>query len=264
MNGKRTPSVVLWIAAVAFLLCFGANANAQQPLQASISPRTVAIGSFYDGATVTVTGEAPADAEVVVRLIGKRHDLHLKKKGKVFGLLWMNLDTKTFEDVPNVYMLYSSVPFEKLLGTDGASSAAWKLGLSSLEEGTKILPETSDRKLLFDELLKLKQSEGLYAVRNDKVRYLKTSGDQRSFETALEIPARVAPGQYTVETYAVKDGNIVAQASQGLNVQLDGFPAMLSVLAFQHGAIFGVLATLIAIFAGLIMGFVFGSGKGGH
>jgi hypothetical protein len=57
---------------------------------------------------------------------------------------------------------------------------------------------------------------------------------------------------------------VIAQTSRSMEVKLDGFPAMLSVLAFQHGAVFGILATLVAVVAGLVMGFVFGGGKGGH
>ena len=250
--------------AAALLFWLTAHAQAQQQLSVFVTPQTVAIGSFYDGATVSVAGEVPTDAQALVRLTGVRQDIHLKKKGKVFGLLWMNLDTLAFDDVPNVYRLYTSMPFEKLVGQSSQASPAWKLGLSSLEDEIRINPESVGKDLLFQEFLKLKQSEGLYGVSNDAIRYTKTVGDRKTFEARLDIPSRVPPGQYNVEVYAIKDGNIVGQTNQALKVELDGFPAMISTLAFQHSAVFGILATMIALFAGLLMGFIFGSGKGGH
>jgi hypothetical protein len=42
-----------------------------------------------------------------------------------------------------------------------------------------------------------------------------------------------------------------------------GFPAMLTTLAYEHGATYGILAVIIAIMTGFAIGFLF-KGGGGH
>jgi hypothetical protein len=83
------------------------------------------------------------------------------------------------------------------------------------------------------------------------------------FKTTIPVPSRLSPGQYTVEVAAVRNDEIVARASMPVNVALTGFPALLSSLAFANGAMYGILATVIAVLAGLGIGLVFQS-KGAH
>jgi uncharacterized membrane protein YraQ (UPF0718 family) len=42
-----------------------------------------------------------------------------------------------------------------------------------------------------------------------------------------------------------------------------GFPAFFMTMAYQHGALYGILAVFIAIVVGFIMGYLF-KGGGGH
>jgi len=66
-----------------------------------------------------------------------------------------------------------------------------------------------------------------------------------------------------VEAVALRGGAVVARSSRQTSVQLTGAPKMLDDLAFDHGALYGVLATIIALLAGLAVGLVFQS-KGAH
>lgn len=232
-------------------------------IKATVSPKEVSIGPFYDGGTLSVTGQIPSDCEAVVRIMGKRSELHLKKKGKALGLLWMNLDTLTFENVPNVYLLYTSKKFEELMGPAKESSSGWKLSLVSLRENMQVSPVSPEREALLRELIKLKESEGLYSIKNG-IHYTNAAGSEKTFEGKLEVPSRLPPGQYSVQVYALRGGEVVAESAQPLEVKLESVPALMSGLAFNHGALYGILATLIALGAGLVTGFVFGGGKGAH
>jgi hypothetical protein len=66
-----------------------------------------------------------------------------------------------------------------------------------------------------------------------------------------------------VELDAVRNGEVIARAEQPVTVSLVGFPALLAGLAFGHSALYGILATIIALLAGLGIGLVF-QGRGGH
>jgi uncharacterized protein (TIGR02186 family) len=248
---------------LAGLLCSPHPVRSAATLRAELEPAVIHIGAFYNGARVSVTGEAPADSEVVLRVTGKRRDLELKKKGRVLGILWMNLETVTFRQVPDVYLLYTSKDFENMVQSNPGEPGVREVGLESLESQIDIKPAAADRHDLFQELLKLKKSEGLYAVRGDAVHYKEVHGPTKQFAAILLMPSRLTPGEYLVEAFALNHGKIAATSSS-LKVDQVGLPALLSALAFEHGGLYGALATLIAIAAGLLMGFLFKGSKGAH
>jgi uncharacterized protein (TIGR02186 family) len=252
--------------AMLLLLCVMAlvgSAQAQEVLQVAIRPETVAIDAVYNGSELVVTGQLPENGDALVRIVGERGDLHLKKKGKIAGLLWMNLDTVTFRDLPSAFILYSAKDFSELLGIRPEASPARKLGLAYLQEQTIISPEPADKGALFQELLKLKEDEGLYGFHQEGLLYQKADANRQSFEARVWIPPRFPPGQYQVEVYALRNGEIIAHDIQPLTVKLVGLPAYLASFAFQHGALYGLFAVLVAVVAGLLTGFIFRGGKGG-
>jgi len=256
---------ILQILVLAVCLNLAASAGwAEEPRQTTITPQAISIGAFYNGTHLKAEGRIPADSQAIIRITGHNGDLHLKQKGKALGLLWMNLNTLIFENVPSVYLLYLPETFEEMLQASSGVDSVSQLTLASLEEQIQISPESGNEDQLFAEFLKLKKSEGLYAVHKDSIHYSDTNDGVKSFEADLKIPSRIKPGEYTLDLYTVKDGQITARKSLDLPVKLAGFPAMLSSLAFQHGALYGILATLVALFAGLLMGFFFSGAKAGH
>jgi uncharacterized protein (TIGR02186 family) len=226
-------------------------------LNFAVSPQEITIDTVYNGTKVAVTGSVPEGSQVVLRFSGAPEKVAMKQKGKALGLLWMNMNTLHFSGVPKVYLVDSSAPLDTL-GAVGAS-----LGLGGLTDKIEIEPAEADRAMLLPELVKLKQSEGLYIERNGAVTLAPAEGGQQKFTADLAVPSRLSPGSYTVEVFAVKDGVIVAQDAQPLNAKLTGAPAFLADLAFNHAIWYGVLASIIAIVAGLGIGLVFQS-KGAH
>jgi uncharacterized protein (TIGR02186 family) len=237
--------------------------KAEEPLQVSQFPDRIAIGTFYNGTRVSITGTLPADSDVIVRMTGKTAALHMKKKGKVFGLLWMNRDTVTFESVPVAFLLYTPHNFEDVFKTLQKDSPVRQLGLTALEKKITVSPDTEGGGFLVKELLKLKEKEGIYAV-SDNVHYTPLAEGRKKFEADITLPPKLSPGVYNVEAYMVQNGTIVASYDHALTVALESFPKILSLLAFDHAAMYGILATLIAVVAGLLTGVFFKGAKGAH
>ncbi|MBF0524691.1 MAG: TIGR02186 family protein [Deltaproteobacteria bacterium] len=237
--------------------------RANDPILFKVSPDTIGIGAFYDGTTLSIKGVVPSDCEAVIRIMGEQSTVNMKRKEKVFGILWMNRTSLTFESVPSAFLMATSKTFEDLLETRKDAAPVYQLGLPALSHRTVITPETPDRDFLIKEFLRLKEKEGLYAVTTG-IRYAMDSGVQKNFEANPAIPAKFPPGKYVIEVYAVKHGDIVAKAEQPLVVKLEGFPALLADMAFNHGTLYGILATLNAIIACLFTGLVFGRSKGAH
>ncbi|MHB8810153.1 MAG: TIGR02186 family protein [Desulfobulbaceae bacterium] len=227
------------------------------PVELHLDKAAIEISTFYNGTTVLATGTVPAGSEAVVRVSGKDEALHLKKKGKVGGLLWMNTGDLTIENAPKIYLLYSSAT-----GQEAIADPKLGVSLDSLRERIKILPENEDQKFFFNEFLKMKKHDAVYAEFPGTVTYSEQPDGARLFQASLQIPPRMSEDDYTIEVLAIKEGSLIGQARADLQVKMVGFPEQLARMAFQRSLLYGILSVLIAVGAGLFMCTVF-RGKGG-
>lgn len=250
---------LIFLASLCLFIATGAHA--QDSARMSVEPSIIDIGALYNGTAVTATGSIPADSEAVIRFVGASCDLHMKQRGKVGGIMWMGLDSLTFKGAPGVCLVSSAVDLDHL-AADGDESIGF-LKLSGLRNSVRIEAEGGDHKGVFEEFLKLKQKEGLYRQTIGNIRYGEASGGQKTFQADIPVPSRLVPGSYTLELSAVRNGKVIARVEQPVAVNLSGFPALLARLAFGLPALYGILATLIALLTGLVIGAVF-QGKGAH
>lgn len=256
---------------ITILLVFSFSFICRQPVALSansvcahLTPECVEIGAFFNGCKIFVSGEVPQDAQVAVRLSGMRKDVALKNKGKVLGLLWMNLGNLTIHNAPSIYLVCLSKDLEKFAETQPEKWEKLSISFDSLKKQINIGSAGKDSEAIFKEFLKLRESEGLYAIQTGSVKYGTSQGGGKSFQAALEIPPRLTPGKYLVEVFAVKEGSVAARTARELKVSQVGLPSFLTTLAYKRGGIYGVLATIVAIVAGLLIGVIFKGAKGGH
>ncbi len=230
-----------------------------------VSPDLVKIGIQFNGVTLHVTGTIPSDCEAVVRIMGHDQDLHLKKKGKAMGLLWMNLGKIEINGVPDIMLIYPSKAMYELSKNNKIIWQKLGLGFKSLENMAELLPADEDKPKIFKEFIKLEASLDLYGTRPDTLTYGDISGNaKKSFQAAVELPSNVPHDGFNAELYAVRDGKIIGKAVKKINVKQVGIPAQISSLAFNHGTLYGVIAVIIAILAGIIVGVVFKESGGAH
>ena len=255
----RTKPLIL-----AALLCLiaSAPAGAEDALRFTAQPETIQVGTLYDGTSLSVTGTIPADGNVVLRFLGAtcKH-LQMKEKGKVFGLMWMNLDSLVFNGVPSVCIVNAA----EISGTDGGENAKApeSMRLGALEKDAVIEGEGSKHAGAFDEFVKLKKEEGLYREVAGNIHYDAPSNGLKAFRAEIPVPSRLTPGDYVLEAVTFRNGTVIARGERPIEVKLVGAPALLANLAFQHAALYGALATLIALLGGLAIGVMFQS-KGAH
>lgn len=231
------------------------KAHCGENLETAIEPNMIIIGASYHGTTFKVTGKIPTYAEAVINVVGQKKDTAFKKKGKALGFLWMNLGTVVFHDVPNLYLLYLSNTYD---------AEVLPAGLDVLKNKISISPDTEDKDFLFDEFIKLKTKEGLYSTVPNAIQYGKISNGMKSFTCTVKLPSKLVPGTYQVRVIAMRNNKIIANSVQNLKVKEEGLPNLVAFLAINYSTLYGILATVIAIIAGLIMGVVFKGGKGGH
>ncbi|RLB85632.1 MAG: hypothetical protein DRH15_03170 [Deltaproteobacteria bacterium] len=255
---RSIPKIVITI----LILCtgpmiFAGNSGVALADQMSLKlePNVIIIGATYNGAIVKVTGQVPEDSEAVVYITGHRKDTEFKKKGKALGLLWMNIGTVVFHNVPNLYLIFTALD---------ANTKGLPVGLEALKKEIAITPESEDKDFLFKEFLKLKTKEGLYSITKGALKYDKPSKGMKPFTCTATLPSKLVPGSYEVHLAAINSGKIVASVKEVLKAEEKGLPNLVASLAYQHSTTYGILATIIAIIAGLIMGVIFKGGKGGH
>jgi len=249
--GINTMIICLGLSMVLALSGIGMGGS----LKLRLEPNVIIIGATYNGASIKVTGEVPQGSEAVIYVTGHRRDTEFKKKGKALGLLWMNIGTVVFHDVPNLYLLFTS---------DQANIKSLPIGFEALKKEISITPEPEDKDFLFREFLKLKTKEGLYSINKGALEYGKSINGTKPFTCNVTLPSKLVPGNYEVHLAAINSGKVIASAKEILKAEEKGLPNLVASLAFQHSTTYGVLATVIAIIAGLIMGIIFKGGKGGH
>jgi len=229
------------------------------PVELKLDKKTIEISTFYDGSTVQATGTVPEGSEAVIRLSGQPQELHLKKKGKAGGLLWMNIADLTFDNVPKIYMLYTSEAGKNLL-----ADANLDFSLSSLQNRIEISPASEDKAFYFNEFLKLKKHELVYAEFPGEITYSDQGNGERHFQATLQIPPRMGEDDYAIDVFAIQDSRLIGQDSEKLRVKMISFPKMLSQLAFNRSLLYGILSVLVALAAGLFMGTLFRDKGGSH
>ena len=169
----------------------------------------------------------------------------------------MNTGKVILNNVPKICLVDSSRPIDEL----GAAAAPFEL--ASLKATIEVEEATNSGDMdVIHELLLLKKKQRLYNETSG-VHLGPDTGATRTFSADITIPSAVAPGHYTIEAVAVKNGAVVGQQTADVEAKLIGFPAWLSKMAFNNGLLYGVLATIIAVVSGLAIGLVFQS-KGAH
>jgi hypothetical protein len=244
-----------WGLTLLMVLCLAGSVQAES-VTLQVTPAVVEVNSFYQGCEVTVTGTIPAGHQAVVELVGPFRQEHLMRKGRR-GMLWMNVGEVTVSGAPSLYLVQASAA--DLL----AGSSPW--GFRALIQHLTLAGQVQEQeKAEFQEqFLELKKSERLYASSPQALKISPAGNDRLKVTGKFWLPANVKPDTYKVCLTAVGAGRAVDQQCTALPIKMVGFPALIMSLAYQHSAIYGIIAIVIAILTGGIMGFLF-KGGGGH
>ena len=107
--------------------------------------------------------------------------------------------------------------------------------------------------MLQPSLLRLKSDDGLYNSSSEPVKVI---GD-RLFRVEITFPANVPTGSYQVEVYLFRRGKPVAVDRKELSVRRAGAEAAIYNFAHDHSAMYGIIAIVVALFAGWLAGAIF-------
>ncbi|MGB9712728.1 MAG: TIGR02186 family protein [Dissulfurimicrobium sp.] len=231
----------------------------QGPITCEVIPDVVSINLFYHGAMLIITGKSDPKDEIVIKISSPPVESGLKYYGKAAGLFWMKVGDMEFKPVSNVYLVYTTGRLEKITSPDERMKR--RLGYDALKSQVEITSSKGpvDKDRWFKEFIKFKEKDRLYGINEGSIVRDGSGG----YILKVNWPYQAPPDKYTIEALAVKDGVAYAKATQELIVKKTGMVNLLSDLAFQNAAIYGLIAIVIAMAAGLVVGLIF-KGGGGH
>ncbi|MBM3502448.1 MAG: hypothetical protein FJX65_01105 [Alphaproteobacteria bacterium] len=218
-----------------------------QALVTDLSEHVVTVNSSFTGTELLLFGMTDGPGDIVVVVQGPREDVVVRRKENVGGLIWINRRAVGFERVPGYYVVASSRQLTSI--TTLAARAQHRMGADYLDFSLA----ASTRRIAGAELTAFRQA----VVRNKRAAELYYEAEEsvqfvgeRLFRTKLTIPAHAPDGNYTVNTYLLRNQQVVAQQSTPLSIVKSGFEQTVFSLAHEQPAIYGLAAVLISVFAG--------------
>jgi uncharacterized protein (TIGR02186 family) len=222
----------------------------------SIAPDAIRINAFYKGTDVKVRADlAYGCDEAVVKIQGDDEEAVLKRKGKV-SIFWLNLDEVAFDNAPEIYILNSSNSLDSICSIEERNKLI--LGYDALRERIGIHCKNALSGSEFSDFMKLKEHNGSYQ-QSATGQLLADANNKSTFTAVLHIPPVMPAGSYRVNLYCFKNRVLLEESHAVLSVEKVGVPKYLYSLAFGNPAAYGLLAIIIAMTTGIVMGLIFGS-----
>jgi uncharacterized protein (TIGR02186 family) len=224
------------------LILFAVPARAQQ-LVADLTDHLVAITTGFHGAAVTLFGAIEGGGDVVVVVRGPERETVVRRKSRNAGI-WLNTRSVGFANTPGFYQVLATGPIDQIMPAN----------LRQLNEvGVDTLKLTPVGRFSHEEvptfhaaLIESLQAEGLYG---EGVGHVERLGE-KLFRATLTFPPNVPIGNYTVQIFLMRKGDIVAAQTTPLVISQTGLEADINQFAADQAVLYGVVAVLAAALAG--------------
>jgi uncharacterized protein (TIGR02186 family) len=200
---------------------------------------------------------------VVIKLTAEKEEaVKLSVKGRV-GPLWMTVKQYEVTNSPFIYKIHASKPLDQIISKETALELG--LGYPAVRSNMKLhlirgeaAPE--DEAIVWEGLRKIKERATLWNVVEDPARLEISEG--KLFKHYFRFPPAATEGRYQVESFCFLKGELVGYGKDIIEIRKVGLEHWLTQTSKNQPVFFGIMAVLIAVGAGLLVGIIFG--KGGH
>lgn len=234
-----------WPLALLFLIILAPLYSNARPVIADLSVRQIEIDSGFTGTDILLFGARTDPGDIVIVVRGPEKSYIVRKKERMAGV-WVNTKQETFDDVNGFYALASNRPLDSIQND-------YLLRSLQIGDGDASLPENTDDEEFKAAFLKRQQGDKLYMSEISQVSFM---GDTL-FRTVVHFPENIVRGVYTAEIYLFSDGQLSGVQTTPIIVSKKGFDAYVYDFAYKYPAVYGILAVLIALFAGWLAGVIF-------
>jgi uncharacterized protein (TIGR02186 family) len=228
-------------------------ARADEQLVSGVSQDTIQITSNYTGSDIVVFGavegqKSVAGRDVVVVVRGPDTDLVVRRRDRVAGV-WINHDAASLNGMPAYYFLASSRPLAEIARPD--LLARYGIGIQNLEPDS--VHSHHDVEPFRQAALRHMIHDGLYYQSDNGVEFLSST----LFRAHVSVPAAVARGQYNVEVFLLRGGQIESAQSTPLFIDQTGLERQIYNFAYDAPLAYGLAAVLMALVMGWISSVLF-------
>lgn len=252
------------LLAIAILAAASLAATAAQAerLIVSVSSHRVSITPYYSGEELVLFGTVERDAstpanrtayDIVVTVTGPRTNLVTRRKERTFGV-WVNVDSRQFENVPNYLAVMASKPFAEIAPTEALRRL--QIGLDNTILTQRVGSDLAD--VVRDDpfrtaFVRIKGEHGLYREAPNGVTFLSPT----LFRAPIPLPGEVATGSYQIDVKVFSGGALVTRAQTAFEIVKVGFEQVVAEAARHNGLIYGLITTLMALLTGWFASVVF-------
>lgn len=254
---RRLAAAGLLVAAVA-----AAEPAAAERLVTSLSTYRVLISSNFTGVDLVLFGSVERDAatvsrsggyDIVVTVTGPRQRLVTRRKERVLGI-WVNVESRTFVDVPSYLAVLSNRPLADIAGTEVLRRFQVGLGQTLLPQqiGHDVADVTADDPFRMA-FLRLRQQQGLYRQQENAITFLTPN----LFRATIPLPADAPIGTYAIDVKLFADGVIIARETSAFEIVKVAFEQFVADAAHNYGLLYGLATTALALVIGWLASVVF-------
>jgi uncharacterized protein (TIGR02186 family) len=256
---SRSHMVALAVLAIS---CLASWPAAAERIVASVSNHRVRITSSFTGLELVLFGSVERDGtsvprrsgyDIVVTVTGPRETVVTRRKERVAGI-WVNVESRTFVDVPSYLAVLSTKPVDSIAGPDTARRL--RLGLADTLLPQQIGADLGD--VVRDDpfrvaFLKLKSDRLLYLEEPNAVIFLTPT----LYRTSIPLPAEVPIGDYDVDVKLFADNTMVARTSSAFEIIKVGFEQFVASAARDYSVLYGLATAAMALMTGWLASIVF-------
>jgi uncharacterized protein (TIGR02186 family) len=248
---------VLRHAAALLLLasaCLAASSARAQTLVADISSHLIAVTTGFAGAELVLFGATDRPGDVVIAVSGPPIRAIVRRKVNLLGI-WANGPGFNFVDVPSFYSLASTKPLDQI--TKPETLQRYGIGTAHLPFGPEETGAPRRRPEIEaayrEAVIRAKQRAALYTENETAVTFVGNT----LFRTNVAFPSNVPIGEYRIEVFLFRNGQLVSTQVTPLQVSRVGFSAGIFDFANRSAVLYAIVALALAMSLGWIINLIF-------
>ncbi|MBR9763096.1 MAG: hypothetical protein GYB53_06135 [Rhodobacteraceae bacterium] len=221
-----------------------------EQLLLGLSQNRVAITANFDGSEILIFGAVKREtpqlepgAEVVITIAGPTESVAVLRKERVAGI-WVNTDQVTIRQAPSFYAVATTAPLEQVL--TATEDLRQRISIPRAVRSITSRDEVTDEDAFVESLLRIRQRQGLYQMREGTVRF----DEQTLFRTEVPLPSSLPTGVYTVNVYLLRNGELASRHETAIRVGKVGMEQWLFALSRENSVLYALMAIVLAVLAG--------------
>lgn len=249
---------MMWRIAIALVALVFCSAQRDPILVPEVSQDEIQVRQGFTGQELLLFGailepdgrRAGQDYEIVVVLKGPTEPIRLREKQRIAGI-WINAESSDFRSAPSFFAVASSKPIGDIV--DDKTAAIFELGLDWLQLSPIGEIDTEKQSRFTEGLVDLRRRGDLY---QENPQGVKISEDVL-YQARIQLPSNVVTGTYVAETFAVRQGRVIASATSEVQVRKLGLERIIANFAQESPFIYGLIAVALSILMGWLAGRLF-------